>query len=65
MIKTDKGAQYVGGIIKLSQDELSRSEGDKITLPVIKCLDKAATVEIAVDQVQSIPGLKGKKSTTV
>lgn len=36
---TEKGAKYVGGVLKLLESELIASEGERMLLPISKCLD--------------------------
>ena len=48
---TEKGAKYVGGVLKFMESELIGSEGERITVPVYKCLDTEAMCEVRVDQV--------------
>jgi hypothetical protein len=36
---TDKGAKYVGGVLKFVEKELIGSEGERIVVPLAKCLD--------------------------
>jgi hypothetical protein len=50
---TDKGAKYVGGVLKFVESELIGSEGERIVVPVNKCLDSEAVCEIRVDQVST------------
>jgi hypothetical protein len=48
---TEKGAKYVGGVLKLVESELIGSEGERVVVPITKCLDSEAVCEIRVDQV--------------
>ena len=50
---TDKGAKYVGGVLKFVENELIGSEGERIVVPISKCLDTEAFCEIRVDQVST------------
>lgn len=36
---TDKGAKYVGGVLRFAEKELIGSEGERIVVPISKCLD--------------------------
>ena len=48
---TDKGAKYVGGVLKFVEKELIGSEGERVVIPLAKCLDSDAACEVRVDQV--------------
>ena len=50
---TDKGAKYVGGVLKFAEKELIGSEGERIVVPISKCLDTDAVCDIRVDQVST------------
>lgn len=50
---TDKGAKYVGGVLKFSEKELIGSEGERLVVPIAKCLDSDATCDVRVDQVST------------
>lgn len=39
---TEKGAKYVGGVLKFVEKELIGSEGERIVVPINKCLDTEA-----------------------
>ncbi len=52
-LTTDKGAKYIGGVIKLLNNELMKSEGERLNVPLIKCLDNDAVCELRVDQVST------------
>ena len=39
---TDKGAKYVGGVLKFMESELIGSEGERIVVNMQKCLDSDA-----------------------
>jgi hypothetical protein len=38
-LTTDKGAKYVGGVLRFVEKELIGSEGERILVPIAKCLD--------------------------
>lgn len=48
---TEKGAKYVGGVLKFVENELIGSEGERIVVPISKCLDTEAFGEVRIDQV--------------
>lgn len=50
-LTTDKGAKYVGGVLRFVEKELIGSEGERILVPIAKCLDSEAVCEVRVDQV--------------
>lgn len=50
---TEKGAKYVGGVLKFVEKELIGSEGERIVVPINKCLDTEAFCELRVDQVST------------
>jgi hypothetical protein len=47
---TDKGTRYTSGIMKLLCAELTRSQGERLIIPLTKCLDPDAFCEIKVEQ---------------
>lgn len=49
---TEKGSRYVSGVMKLAHEELVKSEGQKIIIPLVKCLDNEAYAEIKVNKVK-------------
>lgn len=51
---TDKGTKYTSGTIKLLGGELSRSKGERLIVPIAKCLDSEAFCEVRVDSVNSL-----------
>jgi hypothetical protein len=55
---TDKGAKYVGGVLKFVEKELIGSEGERIAVPLSKCLDTDAVLDVRVDQVTTEKILK-------
>lgn len=65
---TDKGAKYVGGVLKFVENELIGSEGERIVVPISKCLDTEAFCEIRVDQVSTsrvVKKVSPKKRTMI
>lgn len=48
---TDKGSRYIGGVVKLYHSEMIRSEGEKLSLSLAKCVDPEAFCEIRVNKV--------------
>lgn len=48
---TEKGNKYVGGVVRLVENDLVASEGECMAVQVSKCLDGEAVCELRVDQV--------------
>lgn len=48
---TEKGNKYVGGVVRLPENDLVASEGECMAVQVNKCLDAEAVCELRVDQV--------------
>ncbi len=59
-LTTKKGLKYTAGAAKLNGTDLVNQQGERLTIPLVKCLDTGASCEIRVDYIQR----KLAKSTT-
>ena len=50
-LSTEKGTKYTSGSMKLLSAELRRSKGERLVIPLTKCLDPEAFCEIMVEGV--------------
>lgn len=50
-LSTEKGTKYTSGSMKLLSAELKRSKGERLVIPLTKCLDPEAFCEIIVEGV--------------
>ena len=66
---TEKGAKYIAGVARIYQSELVRSEGERLVIPLTKCIDSQAFCEIKVDQISNNKTIKNapydRKSTLI
>jgi hypothetical protein len=61
---TDKGTRYTSGIMKLLGAELLRSQGERLVIPLGKCLDPDAFCEVKVENVNNLSKSQLKLSKT-
>ena len=59
---TEKGTKYTSGSMKLLSAELRRSKGERLVIPLTKCLDPEAFCEIMVEGVVDLKDSQLKMS---